>query len=112
MDQNTRRAISAAYKEKKSSAGIYAVRCAAAAKSWIGQSPTIDTVQTRLWFTLRQGGHPNRDLQADWKHHGEGTFVFEILERLEDEDLAFARDAWLKDRQLHWRQALGAAAVA
>lgn len=111
MKGEARKAAIAAYKERKSAAGIYAVRCTATGEVWVGQSPSLDTVQNRVWFTLRFSGNLNRALQKAWDDHSAEHFVFEVVERLEDDDLAYSRDALLKERLAHWRGKLGAAVI-
>lgn len=108
MRVEDRKAAIAAYKERKVVAGIYAVRCTASGRVWVGRATNLDTVQTRLWFTLRFGNSPHRELQRAWNEHGAGSFTFEAVERLAEEDLACVRDALLQERALHWRTALGA----
>ncbi|WOH64957.1 GIY-YIG nuclease family protein [Bradyrhizobium sp. BWA-3-5] len=108
---SARKAAIAAYKERKSAAGIFAIRCTASAGVWVGQTPDLEKIQNRIWFTLRQGSHPCRSLQAAWTTHGPDSFAFEACERLEEEDSAYVRDALLKERALHWRKQLGAGAV-
>jgi len=97
-----RKAAIAAYKERTSTPGIFAVRCAATGEVWIGESPNIDTHENRLWFTLRQNAHMNRELQAAWTAHGPDAFAFEQLERLEAEDVAYVLRALLKERGAAW----------
>jgi hypothetical protein len=106
MKTEERKAATAAYKERKLVTGVYAVRCLASGDIWIGQSPNLDTIQNRLWFTLRLGNHPCRGLQSAWNDHGAQTFAFEVLEHLGDEDLTYVRDARLKERVLYWRTTL------
>lgn len=107
-----RKALIAAYKERKTAAGIYAVRCEASGRVWVGRTPNLDTVGNRLRFSLRSGTHPNRALQAAWSARGDDGFSIEPLERLEaDDEPAFARDRLLKDRLAHWRSRLDAPAV-
>jgi hypothetical protein len=106
-----KKAAIAAYKERKAIVGIYAVRCLASGKIWIGQSTNLDTIQNRLWFTLRLGNHPCRDLQQAWNHGTSDDFVFEELERMEDEKLAYVRQARLKERVAYWCSSLGGAAI-
>ncbi len=103
-----KKAAKAAYKEQDVVAGIYAVRCTAAAQVWVGHASNLGKVQNRIWFTLRHGGHPSRSLQKAWQRHGGDSFTFEELERLEDEDLVYVRTAQLKDRCAHWRTKLNA----
>lgn len=111
MNGDDRRAARAAYKERKTVAGIYAVRCPPAGKVWVGQAQNVDTVRTRLWFGLRLGTSMHRDLQAAWSEHGAESFAFEVLEAMEEEDIAYVRDAVLKERMLDWRARLGAGTI-
>ena len=106
-----KRAASAAYKELKSVAGIYAVRCAATGEVWVGQTRDVDKVWNRIHFTLLGRASPHRAMQAAWNVHGDVAFSFEALERLEPEALDFARDAKLKERTAFWRERLSAAAI-
>ncbi|HKU98038.1 MAG TPA: GIY-YIG nuclease family protein [Vineibacter sp.] len=101
-----------AYKERKPVVGIYAVRCAASGAIWVGRSLTLDTVQNRIWFTLRLGSSPHRDLQTAWRDHGAESFTFDVLERLaDDDDVSHDRDTHLKGRVAHWRSVLGARSI-
>ncbi|MDE5463464.1 GIY-YIG nuclease family protein [Bradyrhizobium sp. CSS354] len=103
-----RKAAIAAYKERKTVAGIYVVRCAASGEAWVGQAPNLDTIQNRIWFSLRQGSHTCRSLQDAWNTHGEAGLTFGECERLEDEETAYVRNALLKERMLHWLSELKA----
>jgi hypothetical protein len=106
-----RKAAIAAYKERKTTAGIFVVRCAVTGEAWVGQAPNLETIQNRIWFTLRQGGHPCHSLQAAWNAHGEAGLSFGECERLEDEESAYVRNARLKERALHWQAELKAEAI-
>ena len=103
-----RKAAITAYKERKTIAGVYAVRCAASGQAWVGQAPNLETIQNRIWFSLRQGSHTCRSLQAAWTTHGEAGLTFAECERLEDEESAYVRNALLKERLLRWRAELKA----
>ena len=106
-----RKAAIAAYKEQKTFAGIFVIRCKASSQAWVGQTPNLEKIQNRIWFTLRQGSHPCRTLQAAWTAHGPDSLTFEECERLEEEENAYVRNALLKERMLQWRAQLGAEAV-
>ena len=106
MNSEDKKAAIAAYKKRENAAGIFAVRCAASGQAWVGQTLNLDTVQNRIWFSLRMGSHTNRDLQSAWTAHGADTLTFEPLEQLEDEESTYVRDALLKERLLHWRTML------
>lgn len=106
-----RKAAISAYKERKTIAGIYVVRCLATSEIWVGQSPNLEKIQNRIWFTLRQGSHTCRGLQAAWTAHGPDSLTFAECERLEEEETPYIRDALLKERATHWRSRLGAEAI-
>lgn len=112
MKGESRKAAIAAYKERKAVPGVYVVRCAASGETWVGEWTDVETIQNRIWFSLRQGAHPNRDLLAAWQRHGENRFTFEVVERLDEKDDAYyTPQAFLKERGAHWRQALNAKAI-
>ena len=106
-----RKAAIAAYKERKTVAGIFAIRSQASAQQWVGAAPNLEKIQNRIWFTLRQGSHTCESLQAAWTTHGPDSLTFEECERLEEEETPYIRDALLKERALHWRSQLNAEAV-
>lgn len=103
-----RKAAITANKERKTVAGIFVVRCAVSGETWVGQAPNLETIQNRIWFSLRQGGHTCRSLQAAWTTHGEAGLTFGECERLEDEETAYVRNALLRERLLHWQAELKA----
>jgi hypothetical protein len=111
MKSEDKKAAIAAYKKRENAVGIFAVRCAASGQAWIGQTPNLDTIQNRIWFSLRMGSHTNRDLQSAWTAHGADAFTFEPLEQLEDEELPYVRETLLKERLLHWRTTLNGAVI-
>ena len=106
-----RKAAIAAYKERKTIAGIFVIRCTATSETWVGPSPNLEKIQNRIWFSLRQGNHTCRSLQAAWTAHGPDSLTFGECERLEEEETPYIRDALLKERALHWRSQLGAEAI-
>ncbi len=111
MKREDRKAAIEAYKERKSSPGIFAVRCAATAKQWVGGAPDLATIWNRVSFALRQGAGSPASLQVAWRECGADSFSFEVLEELSEDDLAFGRDRALRKRCEHWRAALGAEAI-
>ncbi len=106
-----RKAAIAAYKERKTIAGIFVIRCKGLSQTWVGQAPDLEKIQNRIWFTLRHGSHRSQSLQAAWNTHGPENFSLEACEQLEDEETPYIRDALLKERMLHWRSVLGAEAI-
>jgi hypothetical protein len=111
MKSEVRKAAVAAYRERKIAAGIYAVRCIANGAVWVGQAPDLSTIQNRLWFTLRLGNCPHRSLQDAWGAEGAEAFKFEILERLDEEEIEFVRVRLLKARLMHWAEKLQAICI-
>ncbi len=111
MTSLDRKAALAAYKERKVAAGIYRVRCLANGEMWLGQTPNLDKIENRIWFTLRQGSHRHRALQEAWRLHGAESFVLETVEALEEESDPYLRDRILKSRLAHWQAELGAAVI-
>jgi len=106
-----RKAAIAAYKERKIVAGVFVIRCEASSETWVGQTPNLEKIQNRIWFTLRQGSHTCRTLQAAWIAHGPDSLTFGECEQLEEEETPYIRDVLLKERALHWRSQLNAEAV-
>ena len=108
MDKARRKEITRIYKERTLQQGIFAVR--GAGRTWVSASRHLDKQQNGLWFQLQQGGLPNAELQAAWNAHGEAAFTFEVLEEVTDENPLLIASL-LKDREQHWRAALGAEKV-
>ena len=96
------------YKERKPLAGVFAVRCAISGHIWVGSSRNLDATRNGVWFSLRNGGHPDKPLQEEWNAHGERGFSYEVLEKLEDEVTTLAVSDCLRDRRQHWISRLGA----
>ena len=111
MKNEDKKAAVAAYKERKTAAGVYAVRCAATGQRWVGTALDLGAIWNRLSFTLRQGGSRHGTLQASWREHGAEAFAFEEVERVDEEALAYIRDRVLKDRLAYWRAKLDAEAI-
>lgn len=111
MDNARRKDLIRAYKEQPVSQGVFAVRCAPTGEVWVSASRNLEKQQTSLWFSLKMGGNHNKAMQAAWKAHGPEGFAYEVLEPLEIEDdtPAYVIQTRLKDREAHWREALGAA---
>jgi hypothetical protein len=109
MDRNARREAVRAFKERKTSAGVFAVRCAPSGEVWVSASRNLDGQKASLWFQLKMKGCYARSLQAAWNQHGEAAFAFEVLETVEDDQLTPAGLAdELKRLDVAWREKLGA----
>lgn len=102
MNKPNRKALVAAYREKKTVAGIFAVICNATGQAWVGRSRHIDTQQNGLWFTLKHGGCRTPSLQAAWREHGESEFRYEQLDRLPEDVSELMVGPELKKRAALW----------
>ncbi|WP_428248013.1 GIY-YIG nuclease family protein [Ferrovibrio sp.] len=111
MDNEQKKAATAAYKERKTAAGIFAITCQPSGQSWVGSAPDLAKIQNRIWFALRHNSHRQPSLQAAWAAHGPDAFRFEALEALEEEELGFVRDRLLKEKRSTWCARLGAEAL-
>ena len=108
MDPITRKEASRKFKERKPPCGVFAVRCTATGRAWVGSFTNLESMRNRMWFSLGLGTHRDAALQAEWNAHGEGTFQYEILEKFDDELCAIEVNDRLKDRKRHWADRLGA----
>ena len=108
MQTTDRRAATAAYKERKVRAGIYAIRCPATGQAWVGEAPNLGGIANRIWFSLRHGGHRNRAMQAAFQAHGADGLGLEVLETLAEEEDAYLRGRQLSERRAYWQAHLGA----
>jgi hypothetical protein len=111
MMREDRKAAIAAYKERKVAAGLYAVRCAPTGEQWIGRAGDLSTIRNRVWFALRLGNHAQRAMQAAWNAHGADAFDLVELERFEEEEPDYVRDARAKERMAFWRKELNAGSI-
>jgi hypothetical protein len=112
MRQEDRKAAVAAFKERKSQPGIYALTCRPTAQRWVGRASDLATIWNRLSVALRTASTPHRSLQAAAREHGESAFDFEVIERIDEPDASPAL-VWaiLKRRLCHWREELGATTI-
>lgn len=58
---------------------IYAIRCAANGKYYIGSTRNHRRRHGHHWASLRSGKHSNPHMQAAWRAHGESAFSFHVL---------------------------------
>jgi hypothetical protein len=112
MRQEDRKAAVAAFKERKSEPGIYALVCGPTGERWVGRAPDLATIWNRLSLALRMASTPHRSLRAAALEHGAEAFTFEVVERIDEPDSSPALVAAILKRRLeHWREALGATAI-
>lgn len=103
-----RKAVTASYKERKPSAGIFAVRCVKSGDTWVGKAPDLATIANRIWFMLKNGSYTNHALQDVCNRNGIESLTFEALEAIPGEDHAATRERQLKEQLVFWQNKLGA----
>ena len=106
MDKQSKKDMSAAYKEKKKIGGIYAVRNSVTGKALLGAAPDMAGFRNRFSFSQATDSCVHPKLEADWKKFGGTAFVLEVLETLEKkndqtdrefaDDIAVLKDLWLE----------------
>jgi hypothetical protein len=96
------------FKEQKPLLGAYAVRCAVTGSVWVGVSRNLDATKNRSWFSLRNGSHIEKSLQAEWDVHGEQAFTYEILAALDEDVHEMEVNDLLKAQKKHWVAQCGA----
>jgi len=71
------------YKQMKPDMGIFIIRSNFNNKFFIQGTQDLKGTINGTMFKLGAGNHPNRELQKEWKEHGESGFTIDILEKLE-----------------------------
>tara|TARA_R110000824_G_scaffold118960_14_gene272094 strand:+ start:216288 stop:216632 length:345 start_codon:yes stop_codon:yes gene_type:complete len=105
MDKDRKRQIVRDFKEREVTPGIFAVRCLVTDERWLGPSRNLDVQQNGIWFQLKMGNHRVTAMQVAWNTHGENNLVYEIVERIEDEDMTpYLLQSLLKERLAFWRE--------
>jgi group I intron endonuclease len=72
-------------------AGIYQITCLANGKKYIGSSLSIERRFTNHKTHLKYNKHTNSHLQNAWNKYGKVSFVFEILEKVENATVEIIR---------------------
>jgi hypothetical protein len=70
------------YKQMKTEMGIFIVQNKVNNKYLLVTTQNLHGMINRVRFQLNSGGHPNRELQKEWKEFGENNFDIRILEKL------------------------------
>jgi hypothetical protein len=92
MTTESRADVRRRYKEEGRPMGVYAFRNAGNGKVLVGSAQNLPGALNSLRFQLKMGSHRNRELQADWKRHGEESFTWEVLDELKPEPSRHPRD--------------------
>lgn len=92
------------YKETPPPAGVFRIYNNEKKISFIGSSLNIPGVINRQKFQLKNGSHPDKQLQQDWNDLGPDPFIFETLDELDlsvennsdpEKDLKTLKQLWL-----------------
>jgi len=101
----SRKDIIREYKERRPTAGVFAIKNTASGRVLLGSSLNLDGSLNKHRFMLKIGSHRNAALQADWQRHGPEAFTFEILETVAPsdrpgfdvrEELALLEEIWIE----------------
>ena len=71
------------YKQMKTEMGIFIVQNKINNKYLLVPTQNLKGMINRVRFQLNSGGHPNRELQAEWNEFREDSFEIKILETLD-----------------------------
>lgn len=94
-----REPVSASKRSYPSGCGVYAIRCAANGRFYIGSSVDLSVRLSRHFTTLRGGRHENTKLQRHFNKYGEASFVVEVLEMCGSDELDRIEQQWIDQ---HW----------
>ena len=64
LSKEQRKAAINEFRERKSAAGAYSVKCIVNGRVWVGSSRNLDAAKNGIWFSLRTGGHRDKPLQV------------------------------------------------
>ena len=103
-----RKELKEQYKKIRPDMGIFIVHSNLSSNCYIEITKDLKSKINRTKFQLEFGSHPNKELQKDWKDHGEKNFIIEILEELEydknEPDKDYSED--LELLQIIWEEKL------
>jgi hypothetical protein len=86
--------------------GVFAILNQATGQVLIGSSRNAPGSLNRIQFELRQGTHPDKDLQQAWQR-APSHFVFKVLDLIKERpDAAFDYSAELRDMERLFRAEL------
>lgn len=114
MDKQNKKELTAAYKERKITGGVYAIVNSETEKMLILPAHDLQGSKNRFEFSQKTNGCMNLKLQNDWQKFGSAAFRFEVLEELTkkesqtaeefDEDIRTLHELWmekLSDKNLY-----------
>lgn len=84
-------------KEYYKISGIYNIYCTSTGKNYIGSAVNLYQRYIDHTKTLRISKHGNARLQNAWNKYGEDTFIFFVLEKVEDKINLISREQFYLD---------------
>jgi hypothetical protein len=102
IGKTERKEAARAFRERKPSAGVYAIRCITSGGIWVESSLNLDAAENGQFFQLRNGLHRNKEMQAAWKAEGEKSFSFNVMERLPEDVPTLNLSDLLLERKRYW----------
>lgn len=96
------------YQQTPRAMGVFLIRNNLNDKVFLAAGVNLPGLINRHKFELAHGGHPNKELQADWNSLGSDNFAFEIVDELspqagaerdERAEVEFLEKLWLEKLQ-------------
>lgn len=75
--------LKAAYKERPTTGGVYAIRCGPTGRVFLYAAPNPQGQQNRFGFSQSTGTCIHAALAPDWRAYGSAAFSFAVLETLD-----------------------------
>lgn len=82
MDQQNRKELQRAYREREETGGVYRIKNTANGKVLLLSTTNMAGSKNQFQFSLQTDSCFKPTLRNDWKIHGKDAFVFEVLEEL------------------------------
>ena len=94
----------------KNNCGIYKITCLPTGKIYIGSAVNLLKRKQNHFEALANGVHKNIHLQNAYKKYGKSSFVFEVLEMVENKNNLLAREQfWINETKCTNRKVGGCA---
>lgn len=93
------------YRQARRAIGVFLIRNHLNDKVFLAAGMDLPGLINRHKFQLKNGNHPNKQLQADWNESGSNNFAFEIVDELSPRageemdyrtEVAFLEKLWLE----------------
>ena len=87
--------------------GIYKITCLINNKIYIGSAFSLSNRMSTHKYTLKNKKHKNKHLQNAWDLYGEESFLFEILEIIEDKTTIIEKEQYYLDLYKSYNKEIG-----